>query len=313
MDLKWQATIFIVLILVSLTLTKLGNSFVPGEIDNSIDYNAEEKEVSFQEAAISNYQPIKKVPNRVWDVLDPNIQAEAVLIRSLDDDFPLFYMNTRDSWRMASITKLLTTLVVLEEIGLDKKIPISTSAVETEGLAGDLQSGEVYNSRDLIKMMLLVSSNDAAAAFEEYFGGKEILVKKLKEKAAELGMNSTEIHDASGLSDDNFSTANDVLKLAEYIVKNRPEIFNWTRSSEILVQPFNSAQGKIIPNINPLVVNRNFLGGKTGTAPLAKENLVSIMNIRDRKVAIIILGADDRYLENEKLVNWVKRAYIFNN
>ncbi|MEX2411048.1 MAG: serine hydrolase [Candidatus Paceibacterota bacterium] len=313
MDLKWQATIFIVLILVSLTLTKLGNSFVPGEIDNSIDYNAEEKEVSFQEAAISNYQPIKKVPNRVWDVLDPNIQAEAVLIRSLDDDFPLFYMNTRDSWRMASITKLLTTLVVLEEIGLDKKIPISTSAVETEGLAGDLQSGEVYNSRDLIKMMLLVSSNDAAAAFEEYFGGKEILVKKLKEKAAELGMNSTEIYDASGLSDDNFSTANDVLKLAEYIVKNRPEIFNWTRSSEILVQPFNSAQGKIIPNINPLVVNRNFLGGKTGTAPLAKENLVSIMNIRDRKVAIIILGADDRYLENEKLVNWVKRAYIFNN
>ncbi|MFA6365410.1 MAG: serine hydrolase [Candidatus Paceibacterota bacterium] len=254
----------------------------------------------------------QKVPKRKWDVLDPKVNAEAVAIQSLDSNFPFFNYQTYKTWPMASLTKLLTAIVVAEEIGMKKKIPVSQTAIDTEGTAGDFKSGEVYTAEDLVKIMLLTSSNDAAAAFEEYGGGKEQFIHLLNTKAEKLGMTQTIVHDASGLSDLNQSSASDLIRLARYLVEKHPDIISWTRLQSFLVQPINSGEVHTISNINALVVEKNYLGGKTGTSPEARENLLAFFSFGNERVVFIILGSTNRAEESKSLLNWVANAYIFN-
>lgn len=246
---------------------------------------------------------------RKWDVFDPEITAEAVVMQSLDDDFYFFSYNRYKPWPMASITKLLTAVAVVEDIGEMEKIPISETAVGTEGESGGLRSGEVYIARDLLKIMLMTSSNDAASAIEEYAGGKEAFSKLLNNKASQIGMTGTTVYDGSGLTDTNISSAGDVFKLLQYVAEKEPEILSWTRVETMMVQPTNDTSVKQITNINPLVSDRNFLGGKTGTSPLAKENLAAVFTFGERRVGMIILGSVNRVREYDTLFAWARQAY----
>ncbi len=317
MDVKWQTLILTVLILFSLTLTKLGgNTEAPESNANAAFLTVATTTpashlLTFQGAALVEYRPVQKVPTRKWNVQDPQITAYAVIMHSLEDNVPLFYSNTHEPWTLASLTKLLTSVVVFENIGINKKIPISKEAVETEGIAGGLTSGEVYTARDLLKIMLLTSSNDAAAAFEEYLGGKEQFTQILLDKAFKLGMTETVLEDGSGLSDINKGTASDLLLLVKYILSRHPEIFNWTRTSELLVQPINDITVRNMYNINTLTERRDFLGGKTGTSEKARQNLVSVFALEKKRVAIILLGSYNREQEAVTLLEWAKQAYDF--
>jgi D-alanyl-D-alanine carboxypeptidase len=244
-------------------------------------------------------------------MFDPTVDAKGVLIQSLDENFPFFRYQSREQWPAASLTKLLTAVVVLEEYGDKKKVPITARAMQTYGIAGGLSSGEVYLSGDLLKIMLLSSSNRAATAFEDFGGGVEEFNWKLNRKAAEIGMKDTILHDASGLSDLNFTTAEDMFLLTKYIYEKHPEIFNWTRLNNYLVQPVNTAESHTVTNIHPFVDDRAFLGGKTGTSDAAKQNLVSVFSFKDFRIAVIILGSPDRVAETRAFLTWIEKAYDF--
>ncbi len=253
--------------------------------------------------------PFPQDPIRDWSVLDPAVPSQALLIESLNDGFPFFRYKIHEAWPMASLTKLLTAVVVTEQIGLNTKIPITQRAVETEGIAGDLKSGEVYTARDLLKIMLMVSSNDAAAAFEEFGGGKEAFVNMMRKKAREIGLQETIVNDASGLDDNNTTTADDMLKLLKYVIEKDPDIISWTRLQTFPVQAINDVNSRIITNIDSLVVDPDFLGGKTGTSPKAGENLAAVFSFGTRRVGVIILGSKDRIREVHDMLRWVKQAY----
>ncbi|MFB6212863.1 MAG: D-alanyl-D-alanine carboxypeptidase family protein [Candidatus Magasanikbacteria bacterium] len=321
MDLKWQVLTLIIILLASLGLTQLESTEATAEKPkNKREEEAKtsvkrdqrrNKLLAFQQETSKSYQKIKNIPTRKWNVLDPEIEAEAVLAHSMDSNTPFFYKNVNKKQVLASLTKLITAVTVLEEVGLNKKIPITKEAVKTRGVSGQLKSGEVYTSKTLLKIMLLVSSNDAAAAFEEYLGGTKQFLKKAREKMKKIGMNSTKIYDGSGLSDSNAGTAKDLLKLSRYILKNHPKIFQWTRKTSILAQPINGVETKKILNINPLVNNQKFLGGKTGTSKAAGENILTLYKIKNRKALIILLDSDNRDKEAKELVKWIKKAYQF--
>jgi D-alanyl-D-alanine carboxypeptidase len=204
----------------------------------------------------------------------------------------------------------LAVLAIREDFKQTKKITIDDDAVAAEGEAGNLRSGEVYATDDLLKIMLLVSSNDAAKAFENNLGG-ETFVRALNNKAESLGMTSTIVHDASGLNDLNESTVDDFTKLVAHIAEFEPEILNWTRLSSILVQPVNDTKSVSLTNINSLSASSDFLGGKTGTSDAAKENLAAIFSFRDMRLMVILFGSPDRIKESNALLEWVGKAYSF--
>lgn len=322
MSIRTQSLLLVLLILISLALTRVEVNTsktlgVPAPENSSVAAVSADVSIaanlSYEKGDEAKNMPTKEKnrPVRKWDVLDPSIRAQSVLIQSLGSNFPFLHYNTHRSWPIASLTKLFTAVVVLDDIGENKKIPISEEAVSMEGTAGLLRSGEVYSARDLLKIMLLASSNDAAAAFEEYAGGRSEFVRLLNKKVRDLGLRETVLHDASGLSDLNTSTASDLLILAEYIAENRPEIFNWTRLTQFLVQPINDPTTKILYNINPFIENKNFLGGKTGTLEEAKENLFALFSMGEYRLMVVLLGSPDRISELPVLLKWVEGAYEF--
>jgi len=308
-----QALALAILILLSIATVKYtGSQDVKNLASEKIVTLGSQNDFSYQKASLKeiNEFSIPRAPSRNWSVLDPTVRSESVLIHSFSDNFSFLSYNTYKAWPAASLTKIMTAVVVLEEIGKAKKIEISENAVSTEGVAGGLKTGDVYITEDLLKIMLLTSSNDAATAFEVYLG-KDEFVRKMNKKATDLGMINTIFHDASGLSDLNETSANDVLALIKYVLENHPEILSWTRIQSITLQPLNTTVNQTIYNINALSKESDFLGGKTGTSDEAGKNLASVFSFRDRKLAVIILGSENRAEEVENVLSWVENAYAF--
>lgn len=313
MNIRWQTTFFIALIIISLAITQFGRDqrsfFTSSQADNTHIIDSSESVIADSNSNQAVASPTR--PVRRWDVLDPEVDAQAVLVESLEDGLPFFNYQTTKPWPIASLTKLLTAVVVIEDIGSNKKIGVSVQALKTEGEAGSLRAGEIYLAEDLMKIMLLTSSNDAAAAFEEYAGGKDELAKLLNRKAEKLGMLNTIVHDASGLSDLNESTAADLRILLRYVIEKHSDLIAWTRLQQFLVQPVNVPRSHTVYNINNLSRDTRFLGGKTGTSPEALENLLAVVSAPRGRMIVVLLGSGDRMHTFEKLLAWVEGAYVF--
>lgn len=219
---------------------------------------------------------------------------------------------------IASLTKLMTAIIVLENYNLDDLIQISASAIATYGDAGNLQIGEIMTIRDLLYITLIESSNDGAEALAEKMG-VSTFVYKMNEKAASLGMNNTWFINPSGLDEGNlynFSTVNDLKKMVVYILENHSLI------AEILSLPekeltSHSGISRTIKNTNVLLKESDaYLWGKTGYTNRANGCLILILNnfsINNNQgyVINIIAGADDKFGEARKLEQWLKESFIW--
>ncbi len=219
---------------------------------------------------------------------------------------------------IASLTKLMTAIIVLENYNLDDLIQISASAIATYGDAGNLQIGEIMTIRDLLYITLIESSNDGAEALAEKMG-VSTFVYKMNEKATSLGMNNTWFINPSGLDEENlynFSTVNDLKKMVVYILENHSLI------AEILSLPekeltSHSGISRTIRNTNVLLEESDaYLWGKTGYTNRANGCLILILNnfsINNNQgyVINIIAGADDKFSEARKLEQWLEESFIW--
>lgn len=212
-------------------------------------------------------------------------------------------------WPIASLTKLMTAIIATEKIGLTKQVMISQDAVDTFGDAGGLQAGEVFTVENLLKPLLLVSSNDAAIALAESFGKNEFMAA-MNEKAHELHMSeATHFVDPIGLDSRNQSTPVDLEKLIAYIYMNEPQILRITREREGKIKDI--AKGAVIrfQNINEFAGESGFLGGKTGFIDESSGNLVSLFSVAGRPILVVVLGSDNRFEVTRQLLNWFTGNY----
>lgn len=247
-----------------------------------------------------------------WDLMEPEMKTQSAVAKLLYPDFDFYLLNQNNRWPLASLTKLMTAVVALEELDQNKIIKISPAAVAAEGPAGNLEVDEEYTVFDLLKAMLVVSSNDAAQAIAEFYGLPDF-ISAMNKKALALGMRETSFVDATGLSFLNQSNIEDLSKLAKYIYNRHPEIWEITRKKSVKIVDLSKNKETELLNINNFAFNGHpdFLGGKTGFTDQAGGNLLSIFDYNGKKVLVIVLGTEDRFGETEKLYNWVKNAYAF--
>jgi len=219
----------------------------------------------------------------------------------------LYSFRADKRWPIASITKLMTALVA-DRLYLSEKpyeiIEITEEAVATEGDSGNLAAHELVRADDLIKAMMLVSSNDAAAALAEHYG-EEAFVAEMNKTAVELGMTGTTFVDPTGLSVQNLSTVEDVRRLTKFIWDNYTYIFNISQRPRDTIIDRSDGSTWSLENINSFAGRSDFLGGKTGSIPEAEGNLVSIFSVPERndEIIIIVLGTENRFLETEKILS----------
>ncbi|PIR68439.1 hypothetical protein COU49_01075 [Candidatus Nomurabacteria bacterium CG10_big_fil_rev_8_21_14_0_10_35_16] len=257
------------------------------------------------------FESVIALPRKNKNVINPNLEATAVYAKDLDTDYQLYYFNGNSRWPLASLTKLMTAVIAVEKIGVDKNIDISQSAVDTEAVAGGLKVGERYSVGELIKAMLVVSSNDAAVAIAEFYG-QENFVSEMKSKAYELGMYQTTYDDPTGISSRNQGTVSDLEKLVKYIVKKHPALFKISAERSINIFEQTTSTERELLNINAYAQSRPyFLGGKTGFTDEAHGNLVTLFNYEGHKLLLIVMGTEDRFGQTDLLFNWIKKSFNF--
>ena len=242
-----------------------------------------------------------------------SIKATAYLVGDLISGQILISRNKDLHLFPASLAKLMTGEIVLDKLSLNKQIYITSYMVSAEGEEGDLKIGETLKVEDLLKLLLISSSNDAAIAFSEALDKTGIdFVDLMNEKAQTLGLYNTAFFGETGLDrKGNFTTVEDLFKLSQDIYKNYPLLGEITRKPE---ETIYSSDGKImhqLKNTNLLAGQLAYLWlGKTGSTPDAKDCLLTIFEIplKDDKIslAIIVLNSTDRFGDTVQLYNWVR-------
>lgn len=262
-------------------------------------------------AQISNsLSPVVPAPKQFpvrsdWTLIEPSLKVKSAVAKDLDSGIDMYRLNSEERWALASLTKLMTAVVALENVGADKVITISEKIMETSGIAGNLQLGGQYSISELVEAMMTVSSNRAAAAISDFYGDRKF-ADQMQMTASTIGMTQTTFVEPTGLSFFNQGTVRDLEKLVLYIYKNHPEIFEMTR------QKIADYHGNRLLNINSFAQTRNdFWGGKTGFTDKAGGNLITVFSHDGRKLLFIVLGTDDRFGQTEMLYNWVKNAFVF--
>ena len=257
-------------------------------------------------------------PTRDWSVDDIEINAKATVCaetNSMDKNRYLLKKNENEKLPIASLTKLMTALVVLEsenkDYGLEKVTIISQKAVNQQGGQGLLTSGEILSIKNLLYIMLIESSNDAAYSLAELEGVKQF-VGLMNLKAVELELSDTNFKDIAGLSPDNYSTVEDLLKLTKYLLEKHPLVWEILSSDKFrLITPQGKFHHQLLSTNELLGVIPNIVGGKTGETIEAMGCLLLVLKNPENQnyLIYIILGSNDRFGEMQKLINWVNSAY----
>lgn len=273
-----------------------------------------ERAGKFLPAALS--EPAQKavepnLPQRNWQAEDLQAEAEAEICAEISQnsaDKILFSKNSQMRLPIASLTKLMTAIVALDNYDMSQNIEASKEAALQSPVFNDLREGDILSVESLLHIMLIESSNRAAYALSEVMPEQQF-VDLMNQKAEYIGLAGTYFEESTGLSDKNYSTASDLVKLAEYILENYPKIIDISRISEFEVPGF----GKISSTNQLLVEMPEIIGGKTGFTTDAKGCIILVVYNQksDDYLVYAVLGAEDRFLEMKKLINWVNTAYIW--
>jgi len=270
-----------------LSSENLKEDYFLGSISPSIkeDYNSEEDNKVYLIPATIDATAAVSIESNFSDALEKNI----------------FEKNRDLKLPIASLTKLMTAVVAIENYDLSQKITISKEADSQLPMQTDFKLEDTFPIEKILYVMLIESSNKAAFALSEKMG-QEKFISLMNQKAKDIGMQNTFFADPTGLSSGNISTANDLVVLIKYILKKYPKIAEISTIKEYELENF----GKI-ENTNQLLVEfPEIVFGKTGFTNDANGCLLLVLkNPKNNNYLInIILGADDRFSEMRKLINW---------
>ncbi|MBD3282546.1 MAG: hypothetical protein GF387_02980 [Candidatus Portnoybacteria bacterium] len=259
-------------------------------------------------------------PIRDWSVDDPDVIARSAVVVNFDKengkDRVLFQKNSKEVLPIASLTKVMTAMIALDNFSLDEKIKVSHDSVMTLGNKGGLIRGEELSVESLLYIMLIESSNDAAMALAR--DGRipyNDFISFMNQKVVDLGLENTSFIDPAGLDPLNQSTAMEFAFLVKQAL-NYPLIWDIFKIKETEVFSTDNKFIHSIVNTNKLLGKISlFRGGKTGYTNEAGECMMTLADVSasfsNNFLITIVLGSQDREEETEKLINWARKAYLW--
>lgn len=280
---------------------------------------------SFKKTGQENISPsaVGMTPIKIKNTSDLEINAAAAISLAVypgQNSKPkiLFEKNIDKKMPIASISKLMSAVIILENYSLESEIKISKNAIAQEGEAGRLKEGEVFSVEGLLHSMLIESSNDAAQAFAEK-KGEESFMAMMNQKAKNLGLEKTFFSNPHGLDPKentqlNASSVLDLAKLAIYIHENHPLIGEILSKKDFILYFPNGQFHHSIISTNSLLYNSQTLWGKTGYTKKADGCIINLMRPKTGSSPIIItviLGSSDRFYEAQKLTDWLNNSFIW--
>ncbi|KKQ18241.1 MAG: Serine-type D-Ala-D-Ala carboxypeptidase [Berkelbacteria bacterium GW2011_GWA1_36_9] len=283
---------------------------------------ASEKSVKWSVAGVKtelpqlNKESLAKPPQKRPDSKDPNINSKAAILIDVESFKTLYQENSDLKVPIASTTKIMTALVVLEDYPdkMNDIVSLTGEMVNVEGSDAQLRSSEKISVENLLKGALIVSGNDAAYSLASYLGGKDQFVNKMNEKAKYLGLNDTSYKDPAGLNDEGYSSANNLAILGAYALRNNT-FADIVKTPEVTVVSSDGAVVHDFKSSNRMLRTEEqyyypfAIGIKTGFTLEAGHCLVSAAEKDGHRLVAVVLNTNENTVtasakESRKLLDW---------
>lgn len=246
----------------------------------------------------------------------PNVNSRSCVVLDRNSKMILYGKNEKNKVKMASTTKIMTAIVVIENGSLDQTVEASKKAAGTGGSRLGLKSGDKLTIRDLLYGLMLCSGNDAAVCLAESVAGSvPEFSNRMNAKAQELGLLNSHFESPHGLdSDEHYTTAYELALLSDYALKN-PTFLNivGTKNYTITINGYPKA----LSNTNELLGNLNGVYGvKTGFTNGANRCLVTACKRDNMDIICVVLGADTKNFRTQdsiKLIEYSFKTYEYFN
>lgn len=230
---------------------------------------------------------------------DIEVNSQSAVLMEAESGKIIFAKNENKAMAPASVTKIMTLLLIMEaiaeeRISLDSSVPISAYAASMGGSQVFLKEGENMTVRDLIKCTVIASANDAAVALSEYvYGSEAAFVKAMNEKAKILGMENTNFENTTGLDDttvNHVTSARDIAIMSQALLKH-PLIFEY---SSLWQDSIRNGEF-VLTNTNRLVRYYDGCTGlKTGSTDKAGYCISATAERDGMKLIAVVMGAQTR-------------------
>ena len=227
------------------------------------------------------------------------LSAQSAILVCVDTGDVLFEKNADEKMLIASITKMLTAIIVIENCDMDEQIIIKPEWSAVEGSSMYLKPDEYYTVSEILTGLLLVSGNDAATALAcSMCGDEPSFAVKMNEKAKELGMENSSFRNPHGLDDpDHYSTARDMAILASYCMENE-------EFCRLVSTSCATVKDQTYVNHNRLLREyEGCIGVKTGYTMAAGRTLVSCAERNGMRLVCVTLNAPDDWNDHRYLLD----------
>jgi len=243
------------------------------------------------------------MPVNVYASQSININAKASLLMEADTGKILLEDNAHIKLAPASVTKVMTMLLIYEaieqeRIGWDQIVTVSDHAASMGGSQIFLEPEEQQTVRDLVKSIVIASANDAAVAMAEFVSGsEEAFVQLMNKRAGELGMTNTHFLNACGLdADGHLTTAHDIALMSRELINHHPGVFEYTkvRLDKIIHKTKKGEEEFGLTNTNRLI--RSYPGAtglKTGSTGEALFCISATAEKDGMSLIAVVMGAPD--------------------
>ncbi len=244
----------------------------------------------------------------------PAVNSSSVILMEETTGQVIYEVNADEKKPPASITKVMTMILVFEAIENGKitmadEVVTSAHAQSMGGSQVFLEEGEVQTVETLLKCVAVASGNDASVALAEYVAGtEEEFVVRMNEKAKELGMENTHFVDCCGLTDspEHYTTARDIAIMSRYLIHNYPEVYDFTTIwMEDIVHSTNRGDSVFtLSSTNKLLKQYPYATGlKTGFTSNAKYCVSATAKKENISLIAVVMAAETSDLRNQDAMN----------
>lgn len=245
-----------------------------------------------------------------------SLKAKGSILMDFSSGKVLLESNSHEKLPLASVTKVMSMLLIMEaidsgKIGFDTKVTVSNHSYSMGGSQVWLEPGEIFTVDELLKAVAIHSANDATVALAEAVAGSEdLFVTMMNEKAKELGMNDTVFLDCSGLTDKgHYSSAYDVAVMSRELMMKHPKILEYTSTWHATFRDNTPGKKPVsLDNTNKLMhYYQGMVGLKTGSTSTAGYCLSATAIRNNQQLISVVLGEPDsntRFAETRKMLDY---------
>jgi D-alanyl-D-alanine carboxypeptidase (penicillin-binding protein 5/6) len=232
--------------------------------------------------------------------------AHGILLKELNSGRVLYEHDAGKRMSPASLTKIMSALVILERGQLDDLVTISPNAARAHKTHLRVKAGQVFRLEDLLKAMLIMSANDACLAAVEHVGGDEAqFVTLMNDKVAALGLADTHFSNGCGFDNpDHYSTAEDLAALS-LIALDQPIFRQLVREERAIITPVNGHHAYVLHTTNRLLGRIPGVEGiKTGFTSKAGRCLIAKVSQNGSDLLLVILNSKRRWNTATNLITY---------